>query len=118
MSKTWNYRSGDWWVLCDVCSKKTKASKIKQRWDGLLVCPEDYEHRHPQDYIKVRQDKITVPFMRPRSTDVFGGFDQNLNPSTPTYANTLTCTPMSRFAIAGEAVSGCVIAGILLPGGL
>jgi len=71
MSKTWDYKSGDWWAICDVCSRKVKASKIKHRWDGLLVCPEDFEHRHPQDFIKVRQDKITVPFLRPRPQDVF-----------------------------------------------
>ena len=118
MSRGWNYKSADWYVLCDVCNLKIKASKAKHRWDGLVVCDGCFEHRHSQDFIKVRQDKITVPFQRPRSTDVFGGFDQNLNPSTPTYVATLTCTPMSVFATAGEAVAGCAIAGKVLPGSL
>ena len=59
------YVSGNWNVICEVCSKKIKASDAKQRWDGLIVCPSDFEHRHEQDYVKARTDKITVPFTRP-----------------------------------------------------
>lgn len=59
------FLSGDWNITCDVCSKKTKASEAKKRWDGLIVCPSDFEHRHEQDYVKARTDKITVPFTRP-----------------------------------------------------
>ena len=110
MSRTWSYSSGDWLAICDVCAKKVKASKIKQRWDGLLVCPEDFEHRHAQDFIKVRQDKITVPFLRPRPQDVFVAV---------TYTgDTLTCTPMSKFGISGIGISGCATSGKQLPGDL
>lgn len=74
------YVSGGWNVICDSCGKKIKASEAKQRWDGLIVCPADYETRQPQDFVKARQDKITVPFTRPRPTDDFiytqGFFDQ------------------------------------------
>lgn len=65
------YVSGGWNVICDSCGKKIKASEAKQRWDGLIVCPADFEMRQPQDFVKARQDKITVPFTRPRPTDVF-----------------------------------------------
>ena len=57
--------SGEFNLLCDVCSKKIKASDAKQRWDGFIVCPTDFESRHPQDFVKARTDKITVPFTRP-----------------------------------------------------
>jgi len=70
MSKN-HYISGQWNVTCDVCSKKIKAHDAKTRWDGLVVCPDDFEHRHPQDYVKAKLDKITVPFTRPRPPDVF-----------------------------------------------
>ena len=59
------YISGEWNLICDVCSKKIKASDAKQRWDGLIVCPSDFEHRHEQDFVRARTDKITVPFTRP-----------------------------------------------------
>ena len=65
------YVSGNWNVICDVCSKKIKASDAKQRWDGLIVCPSDFEHRHEQDYVRARTDKITVPFTRPIPTFIF-----------------------------------------------
>ena len=65
------YNSGQWNILCDVCNKKIKASEAKQRWDGFIVCPADFEERQPQDFVRARQDKISVPFSRPRSTDVY-----------------------------------------------
>lgn len=65
------YKAGDWNIICDVCAKKFKASEAKERWDGFIVCPDDYEMRHEQDFVQARLDKITVPFSRPRSPDVF-----------------------------------------------
>lgn len=65
------YVSGEWNLICDVCSKKIKAHDAKQRWDGLVVCPDDFEHRHEQDYVRARTDKITVPFTRPIPTFIF-----------------------------------------------
>jgi hypothetical protein len=56
---------GNWNVLCDSCGRKFKADQVKQRWDGLMVCPEDWEHRHPQDLLRVQKEKISVPFSRP-----------------------------------------------------
>ena len=65
------YKAGEWNVTCDRCSKKTKADEIKIEWTGFLVCPVCFEYRHPQDFVKARQDKISVPFTRPRPVDVF-----------------------------------------------
>ncbi|HPP18975.1 MAG TPA: hypothetical protein PLT51_03285, partial [Candidatus Dojkabacteria bacterium] len=56
---------------CDVCSVKYKAGKAKHRWDGFIVCPNCYEQRHPQDFVKTRQDKISVPFSRPIPQEIF-----------------------------------------------
>lgn len=70
MSKN-TYKSGQWNVICDVCGKKIKAGDAKQRWDGFIVCPKDFEQRQPQDFVRARQDKITVPYIRPRPVDVF-----------------------------------------------
>lgn len=59
------FSSGEWNVTCDVCSEKIKSSEARRRWDGLLVCSDDYEERHPQDFVRARMDKISVPFVRP-----------------------------------------------------
>ena len=62
--------SGEWNLICDSCSIKYKANKAKQRWDGFIVCPKCYEQRHPQDFVLAKQDKITVPYIRPPN-DIF-----------------------------------------------
>ena len=105
MSKN-NYKTGDWNIICDVCAKKFKASEAKQRWDGLVVCPDDFEHRHPQDFVKAQTDKITVPFTRPIPTEVFTEvpyIDIN-NPM---------CTLSGNSAIPGRSIPGCFIPNIL-----
>ena len=66
-----HFISGEWNVTCDVCSRKIKAHEAKQRWDGFIVCPDDFENRHPQDFVKAQTDKITVPFTRPIPTYIF-----------------------------------------------
>lgn len=71
MAGDWTYKPGQWWIICDVCGKKIKSGDAKQRWDGFVVCPSDFEQRHPQDFVKARQDKISVSFTRPRPQDVF-----------------------------------------------
>jgi len=103
------YSPGSWNIICDSCSKKIKASESKQRWDGLIVCPSCYEQRHPQDFVKARQDKITVPFSRPKEV--------------PTYTDVpyidlgaTLCTPQAASGMAGICTTGCARAGILLNG--
>lgn len=87
------YISGEWNLECDVCSKKIKAHEARLRWDGLMVCTKDYETRHPQDFIRARHDKITVPFQRSKTT--------------PTY---FVCTLVGSTAVVGVAIAGCMIA--------
>lgn len=71
MSRGWTYVSGDWLLICDVCAKKIKASKSKERWDGFRVCSGCWEPRHSMDFIRARTDKITVPFTRPQTTPTY-----------------------------------------------
>lgn len=64
MSYTPSYSSGDWIALCDVCGRKYKASKLLERWDGLMCCSDDWEIRQPQDFVKAVADQIAVPWAR------------------------------------------------------
>ena len=50
--------------------ERLKHMKQKQRWDGFIVCPDDFETRQPQDFVKAQTDKITVPFTRPIPTEI------------------------------------------------
>ena len=93
-----HYIPHEWNVTCDVCSKKIKASESRLRWDGFLVCIDDYEIRHEQDFVKSKQDQITVPYTRPVPEYIF---------TDVVYA----CTSDGKTAIAGVAVAGCSITG-------
>lgn len=54
------YRPGDHWVECQVCGFEYRASEMKERWDGIIVCREDYEMRHPQDFVRAQEDHIAA----------------------------------------------------------
>ncbi len=71
MSRGWSYKEGDWWVSCDSCQKQIRASEAKHRWDGFIVCSEDFEERHPQDFVRVKPEGNHIPFSRPEPADVF-----------------------------------------------
>jgi len=62
---------GNWNGICDSCGRKVKASQLRKRWDGLQVCEEDYETRHPSDFLRVQREQISVPWVRPEVTDTF-----------------------------------------------
>ena len=96
------YKSGDWNVICDVCSKKIKASESRKRWDGLIVCQDDFEQRHPQDFVKSKEDKISVPFTRPLPTLIFKDVPYIFTGDT-------ICTVSGRQAIPNEGIPHCMI---------
>lgn len=51
-------------VICDVCGFKYKASELKQRWDGPMVCKDDWEPRNILDFYRTRNDVHKLPFVR------------------------------------------------------
>jgi len=64
------YDSGDHYVICDRCGFKVRRSQARRTWDNLIVCPVDFEERHPQDFRTGRKDKIYVdePRSEPENT--------------------------------------------------
>jgi hypothetical protein len=108
MARNW-YKSGEWNVWCMVCNRKIKSGESLKRWDGLIVCEEDYENRHPMDFLRTRQERITVPFSAPTSFDLFDG------PNYPSYP---FCTAEGSSGVAGFAVAGCMRPGLAFPNGL
>lgn len=79
MSRGWTYKPGTNQLICDRCSAKIKASESRRTWEGFQVCHGCYEERHPQDFVRAKQDKISVPVVRPIPPLVF---------TTVTYADT------------------------------
>lgn len=68
---TW--KSGDYYVICDRCGFKVRRSDARKTWDNLIVCPFDFEERHPQDLRRGRKDKIYVDDPRSEASDTFLG---------------------------------------------
>ncbi len=60
-----SYVAGDFWRICDRCGFKFRSSQTYRTWDGLYVCREDFETRHPQDFVRGRRDNQAVPNPRP-----------------------------------------------------
>lgn len=65
------YEAGSWNAICDVCGLRFKSSQMRKRWDGLMVDSACYETRHPQDFLRVRPEKIAVPWSRPEGEDQY-----------------------------------------------
>lgn len=69
MSSPTLYKKGDWKAVCDVCGQRYLMSKLRKRWDGLMVCSNDFEPRQPQDFVRAKVDIQAVPVARPESTN-------------------------------------------------
>lgn len=89
---------GSWNVRCDRCGKKLKGDEARKTWDGLWVCPQHWEPRQPQDFVRSVREDPTPPFVR--------------NPPD-VYIN--ICGPSGRTSIAESAVATCWIAEFIDP---
>lgn len=63
-----------------------------------MCCPQDWEIRQPQDFVRGVVDKQTTPWVRDEAQDIF----------VTTFCTTRTSTP-------GYAVPGCMIPGYYSP---
>ncbi|MCA2570706.1 hypothetical protein [Microcystis sp. M42BS1] len=58
------WKRGAWNAVCDVCGFKFKSTQLRQRWDGLYTCSQDFETRHPQEFLRLTPERINVPWVR------------------------------------------------------
>ena len=86
------YDKTDWKALCDVCGRIYKASSLRQRWDGFMACPDDWEPRQPQDFVRGVADTQAPKWTRPEATD--------------TFLAATTATSIAGYAIAGSMIAG------------
>lgn len=64
-------RVGDYNAICDVCGRKFKFSRLRQKWDNTWACEQDWEPRQPQDYLRGIPDNMSVPLSRPDPPSLF-----------------------------------------------
>lgn len=81
MSSRDRFKMGTWNAICDVCGFQRKADEMKLTWDGKRVCKEDWEPRHPQEFVRGESGSPALPWTRPEPPDRF------LNPGDVTPGN-------------------------------
>ena len=89
-----HYIPMDHWVVCDSCGFDIRSSDIRETWDGRLVCPSDWEPRHPQDFVRSKEEDISAKGPVRPDTD-------------PVYI--LDCS--SSVAIANQAICNLSVCG-------
>ena len=65
---------GYYYGLCDICGRKMRVNQMKMTYGTrgtLLVCPNDYEDPHPQDYIKSFRERKQPKLVRSERQDQF-----------------------------------------------
>jgi len=91
------FKSGAHNAICDRCNQKLKSTELRREWTGYMVCGPCFEIRHPQDFLRVHEEKITVPWSRPiADTSIY------------------VCYLPASQGIAGLGEAGCARAGINL----
>jgi hypothetical protein len=68
------YLPGGWNMVCAVCGFKYKNVEMRLRWDNVWCCPQDYELRQPQDFVRGVKDQMAVPYSNPEPPVVFDSF--------------------------------------------
>jgi hypothetical protein len=65
------YRPGDWYAICAICGFRYFASELRKNYRGAYVCDKDFELKHPQESIRLKTDKITVPWAQPEVVEPY-----------------------------------------------
>lgn len=104
------YDRGDWKTVCDVCGREYKASQLKQRWDGLKTCSDDWEPRQPQDFVRGVADTQAPPWTRPEQANSFVPIEyiydpDGITPILPVVVNSSASIAFGRFKTLLATVS-------------
>src|SRR5574340_1741042 len=63
-------KSYDYRAICDVCGFKKWSYELRERWDGKMVCHEDWEPRNILDFYCTRNDAHRLPWTRPDAQEI------------------------------------------------
>ena len=54
------YKSGSHLSNCYRCGFTFRAEELRKTWDGLWVCEDDWESRHPQDFLRTKEERVAA----------------------------------------------------------
>jgi hypothetical protein len=106
MKSTW-FKSSQWNAVCDICGFNFKNTQLQKRWDGLMVCQDDWETRHPQDLIRPLPVEQAPSWTRPVALEDFVPFSSSASQG---------CSVLGVYSNAGVGTAGCMLAGNFLGG--
>ena len=105
MSYKPRWDNGGWLVICDQCGRKYKESELQLRWDGMMVCPKDWEPRQPQDFVRGVADVQAPPWARPEQSDSFLYlYTENVTENIP-ITETLVAHYVSLYVLNGATLN-------------
>ena len=114
------YQPMNHWVVCDSCGFDIRAEDIKETWDHRLVCPSDWEPRHPQDFVRSRKDDMSAKGpVRPPPSAEEGAYECVTTPGTDSSVCNIAICNMAICNSLGSSSTVCtpiVAATILGPG--
>ena len=101
------YKSGSHWANCWSCGFTFRQEQLKQTWDNRWVCDADFEHRHEQDFLRAKEEKISV------GQPILHDPDNNVRTSAQTIGavTTTAATFGNTDAVVGYAEAGRAIVG-------
>lgn len=68
-----HFRMGSFYRVDDRTGFPERAEDTRREWQGYFVSKRVWEVRQPQDFVRGVNDIQTVPFPRPRQTNIFVG---------------------------------------------
>lgn len=88
----------NWYLLCDSCGRKITNKEARKRWDGLVVCQNDWEPKHP-----------ALTYRVPTNTQGEGSAASRsgLVRPEPDDAEVLSCGLYDSMGVAGYGTAGC-----------
>jgi len=89
---------GDHNAICFECGRKRKASELVKHWQGYHVCPEHWEPRHNQDFVRGVPEEKPAPWTQQYSDDFIA-----------------VCSPAGSSCLADYAVASCSICEYVPP---
>jgi hypothetical protein len=121
-------KSYEYNAICDICGFKYKASELKKRWDGYMVCDKDWETRNILDFYRTANDTHTLPFTRIDDQEEatwtinFVNVTQTVGTGTITTTGTYTRDSLNstihftvQIAITGNATTAAASGTVSLP---
>lgn len=67
------YRPGQWKLIDDRTGFAMYSGEARKEWNGAIVRGDQYEYRHPQDFVRGVTENPGVPFARPAQEPRFLG---------------------------------------------